>query len=433
MKFPRFFLLFLWLCLPASGAPALQFQDGERWCAIGDSITHGGPYHRYVYLYYATRFPGRKIDFFNCGISGDTAGGALRRLEADVLRHKPSVATLMLGMNDVSRGLYEEGADAPDLQQKRAYALETHSANMRKLAERLRAAGCRLVFLTPSIYDETADLPRPNAPGVNGALGWCAEGARRLALEFDAGLVDFHATMGALNLRMQQEDPHFTLIGADRIHPGEAGHLVMAYLLLKAQEAPMFAAEIREDAAGKDNLRFTRTEGALPFPVPSGAVAALRLVPFMEELNQERLCVASLAEGTYKLAIDGETVGQFTAAELGAGINLAELHSTPQYKQALAVAALDEKRHELVKQLRVVDYVEWKMGRDIGDPSEFDSLAVAQKQLADPKITGWPRDRVKEYLGIKPRQQELRRQLEAVVEEMRRTAIPRPHEFVLHK
>lgn len=433
MRFLRFFLLLLCACLPSWGAPAPQFQDGERWCAIGDSITHGGPYHRYVYLYYATRFPHRKIELFNCGISGDTAGGALRRLEADVLRHKPTVATLMLGMNDVSRSLYEGGADAPDLQQKREYAMATHSANLRKLAERLHAAGCRVVFLTPSIYDETADLPRPNAPGVNGALGYCAEGARRLALEFGAGLVDFHAAMGVLNRRMQQADPHFTLIGADRIHPGEAGHLVMAYLFLKAQEAPAFAAEVRADAGGKDHLRFTRTEGALPFPVPNGAVLALKLVPFMEELNQERLCVTSLAEGTYKLTIDDEPVGQFSAAELGAGINLAEFPSTPQYKQALAVAALDEKRHDLVKQLRVIDYVEWKMGRDIGDPSTFDSVAVAQKQLADPKITGWPRDRVKDYLGIKPKQQELRRQLEAVVEEMRRTALPVPHEFALNK
>jgi lysophospholipase L1-like esterase len=430
---PRFILLLLCLCLPTWGASSTQFQDGEQWCAVGDSITHGGPYHRYVYLYYATRFPSRKIDLFNCGISGDTAGGALRRLEADVLRHKPSVATLMLGMNDVNRGLYDGGTDAPDLQQKREHALAAHATNMHKLAERLHAAGCRLVFLTPSIYDETADLPRPNAPGVNGALGKCAEGARQLAREFNAGLVDFHAAMGVLNLRMQQTDPQFTLIGADRIHPGETGHLVMAYLLLKAQEVPALVADIRVDAAGKDNLRFTQTEEALPFPVPNGVVPALKLVPFTEELNQERLCVTSLAEGTYNLTIDGEPVGRFTAAALGAGINLAEFPSTPQYKQALAVAALDERRHDLTKQLRVIDYVEWKMGREIGDPSEFDAVAAAQKQLDDPKITGWPRDRVKDYLGIKPRQQELRRQLEAVVQEIRRTADPRPHEFALHR
>jgi len=341
------------------------------------------------------------------------------------------VATIMLGMNDVSRGLYEEGMDAPDLPQKREYALTMHSANMRKLAERLHAAGSRLVFLTPSIYDETAQLSRPNAPGVNGALARCAEGARQLAQEFHGGLVDFHAAMGALNTRMQQADPQFTLIGADRIHPGETGHLVMAYLLLKAQEAPVFVANLTVDAAGKDTLRFTRTEEALPFPVPNGAAPALKLVPFMEELNQERLCVTSLAEGSYQLSIDGAQVGQFTAAQMSAGINLAEFHSTPQYKQAQAVATLDEKRHELVKQLRVIDYVEWKMGREIGDRSDFDHVAAAQKHLEDPKVTGWPRDRVKDYLGIKPKQQELRQQLERVVTEMRQAALPRAHEFVL--
>ena len=41
--------------------------------------------------------------------------------------------------------------------------------------------------------------------------------------------------MVALNQQYQQKDPTFTLCGSDRIHPDNDGHMVMAYLFLKAQ------------------------------------------------------------------------------------------------------------------------------------------------------------------------------------------------------
>ena len=41
--------------------------------------------------------------------------------------------------------------------------------------------------------------------------------------------------MVALNQQFQQKDPAFTLCGSDRIHPDNDGHMVMAYLFLKAQ------------------------------------------------------------------------------------------------------------------------------------------------------------------------------------------------------
>lgn len=435
MNLRRLLFCCLFFALPLCAAPVgPAFQAGERWCAVGDSITHGGLYHRYIQLFYETRFPSRSIEFFNCGISGDTAAGALKRIEGDILRHKPTVATVMLGMNDVSRHLYEEGLISPDLQTRRNTAVATHSANMRKLAEKLQAAGTRLVFITPSIFDETAVMERPNLPGVNGALGLCAENTRNLAREFQGTVVDFHSAMSEINRQQQQINPAFTLIGADRIHPGELGHFVMAYLFLKTQDVPAMVADISIDAGGKDGVEFTRLEEALPFPVPTGAcTTALKLVPFMEELNQERLRVNTLAPGEYKLFIDKELVATFSAEELAAGINLAAFPTTPQYRQALGVAKLDEQRHELVKRLRTVDYVERMMGREIGDPSEFDYTAAAQKLLDDPRHTGWPRDRVKEYLPIKMQQHVLQAQLEALKTEIHKVSQPHPHIFELRK
>jgi lysophospholipase L1-like esterase len=132
------------------GEPVPQFQSRDRWCAVGDSITHVGLYSRYIYLFYATRFPDREIDYFNGGIAGDTARGTLKRVESDILRHKPTVATIMLGMNDVVRGLYaERNAKVPDIQKKRDAAIDENAASMKKLGQTLKAAGTRIIFITP--------------------------------------------------------------------------------------------------------------------------------------------------------------------------------------------------------------------------------------------------------------------------------------------
>lgn len=69
-------------------APLLpQFSDGERVCFVGDSITHGGSYHSYVYLYYLTRFPDRDIRVFNDGITA-----RLEELHAELYRANQPVS-----------------------------------------------------------------------------------------------------------------------------------------------------------------------------------------------------------------------------------------------------------------------------------------------------------------------------------------------------
>jgi lysophospholipase L1-like esterase len=313
----------------APNGPAM-FKDGDTVCFIGDSITHGGRYHSYVYLYYATRFPEREIRFVNCGISGDSASGGLRRLDWDVLVHKPTVAPIMMGMNDVNRGLY--GKDNPDeanLKNRQA-ALDRHADSMRKLTAALIAAGAKPVFILPSIYDETSTMDKPNLFGVNGALGICAEGATKLATENNAGVVDFWGTMNRVNAEVQKADPKATIVGGDRVHPGPLGHFVMAYAFLKAQQVPATVATMWLDASKGEatsrincttsqvaktetGIRFVCLEKALPYPLQGGTEGALKLVPFTEEMNQETLRVTGLEDGQYALLIDGQDVGAYAA------------------------------------------------------------------------------------------------------------------------
>ena len=65
--------------------------------------------------------------------------------------------------------------------------------------------------------------------------------------------------MEAINRRRQAEQPDFTIVGADRVHPGQTGHLVMAYLFLKAQNVTPIVSELTStDARGASCARQLR-------------------------------------------------------------------------------------------------------------------------------------------------------------------------------
>jgi len=138
------------------------FADGSVVTLIGDSITHGGSWHRSVAEYCATRFPERSIRFWNGGIAGDSAGGVLTRLEKDILIQRPNAAVVLLGMNDVRSWLYKNGAESdPQVAEKRRQAHADYVKNIGVLVDRLQREGIHpIVLMTPSPYDETAQIAR---------------------------------------------------------------------------------------------------------------------------------------------------------------------------------------------------------------------------------------------------------------------------------
>jgi lysophospholipase L1-like esterase len=347
----------------ASNASAQVFKDGETVCFLGDSITAGGRCQTMIADYYLTRFPDRTIRFVNAGRSGDSAGGSLGRLKEDVLDNRPTSVVIMFGMNDVNRGAYVANPDEKKMLAQR-HALDWYTTNMEKVVARIRAeaADPRLLLCTPSPFDQTVVLKKENnQPGCNDGLGRCGEIVRALAAKNNATVVDFHGPMTAINLEQQRKDPKWTIVGGDRVHPGAPGHLMMAWLFLKTQNAPAIVSKVAVDAAAgraaesvnagvtavernAGGVSFTVLEKALPFPVDPAAKAVLELLPIEKDLDQEVLSVTGLAAGLYELRIDGAAVGRYTAAELSSGINLASNPATPQYKQAQTVARHNEQR-----------------------------------------------------------------------------------------
>lgn len=425
------------------------FKDGETVCFLGDSITAGGRYQTMISDYYLTRFPERTIRFINAGRSGDTSGGSLKRLREDIIDKKPTSVAIMFGMNDVSRGSYVANPD----DKKRAAqqrALDRYKANMEKIVARIRAEAGepKLIFITPSPFDQTVVLERDNnQPGCNDGLGRCAEIVRELASKNSATVVDFHGPMTALNLKQQKKDPKWTIIGRDRVHPGAPGHLMMTWLFLKSQGAPSIVSEVAVDAAAgratenvnakvtavakeDGGVAFTVLKKALPFPVDPATKSLLGLLPIETDLNQELLAVTGLANGLYEVQIDGVAVGRYTAKELARGINLAFNEATPQFKQAHTVARHNAQRRNAEAQAcSLLNTRRWMQSYykvNVDDPAavrahyeHFEDKTVYSAVMALRYINKWS-----QY-------SELRKQAAAHEEDALASRTPLPHTFAV--
>ena len=358
-------------------APVKPFQAEDRVVFVGNSITEAGAYVSYIYLYYMTHFPGRPIVIMNGGVGGDRAGDIYRRFEYDILAKHPNVIVLTFGMNDT--GYFEFNGDNADAKTKERIDLSHTEYN--KIAARLaQLPAVTKIMMASSPYDETSKFSNTNIfKGKQKAMLEVANFQEASAKEHNWGFVDLQRPLTAINERLQQKDSTFTLIGSDRIHPGNAGHLVMAAQFLKNQglagkpvaivhidaaSGKLQQAEncaVSKLAASNNKVSFSYLAQSLPFPIdtvariwgnPQKQADALNWIPFTEEFNQEMLQVKGLAEGDYTLRIDGHEIGHWPASEFAKGINLALQPETPQFKQAQSLMTLNMKRAETESRFR---------------------------------------------------------------------------------
>jgi hypothetical protein len=269
------------------------------------------------------------------------------------------------------------------------------------------------------------------------------------------GFVDFLHPMTAITLREQRKDSAFTLTGNDRIHPGNAGHFVMAWLFLKQQGlAGKPVADMAIDATARKiqraencqlsalsvkpgDIRFDYLANSLPFPQDTVSrmwenhqhqADALKVIPFNEDMNREMLTVHGLANGNYSVTMDGKPVGTWPGTQLAAGINLALLTSTPEYDQAMTVLLLNEERMALESKLRAYYWLQFNYLKDIG--LQFNDNKTAMDSVASRATRDWAvaskRDnyRAARYAAVRASWQ---RQIDGLVNEIYTLNQPKKH------
>ena len=426
-----------------------QFADGETVCNVGDSITHIGKFSSYLMLFYATRYPERRIHFVNAGIGGATTDSTLKRFDWDIAPAKPDVATVMLGMNDQGRRLYKPDKAGPWVEETRKARLAKYKDKMSELTERLENdLHARVILLTPSPYDQNAELERENDYAADDPLDQFSHWLHALAMRRGYNVVRFHTPMTEINRRMQESDPTFTLCGGDRMHPRDLGHMFMAYQLLTAQQVSPVVYDIQIDASGKversDNakvtdvkrsgpgLKFTVLAASLPFPLPDSCKQILDLVPFEENLDQQILSVKGLAAGNYELLTDGESAGTFDADALAKGVNLALNNKTASGKQAQEVLDLATQWYKTTYKMRDLALVHSRVMRaniDVNDEAAL--TAYLKKTIDSPKGRSSNKRRYQSYQDTHKEWPEFKKQANELEDRVHQAAQPKAHVYTI--
>ena len=146
---------------PAQQPAPFYLHSGDRVVFYGDSITDQKMYTTLTETYVVTRYPSLQVSFINSGWGGDRVSGGgdiATRLSRDVIPYKPTVVTIMLGMND-------GGYKAPTVASNEAFF--TGFAHIVDTIT-TQDPGVRITAIAPSPYD---NVTRPPAmPVVDGTL-----------------------------------------------------------------------------------------------------------------------------------------------------------------------------------------------------------------------------------------------------------------------
>jgi lysophospholipase L1-like esterase len=345
----------------ACGQEPFYLKDGDRVVFYGDSITDQRLYTTFTETFVVTRFPKLKVTFVHSGWGGDrvTGGGGGPvdvRLRRDVFAYKPTVMTIMLGMNDGSYRAFDQGI------------FDTYANGFRHIIQSVKSAfpKTRITAIEPSPYDDVTRPPQFEG-GYNAVLVRYGQFIAELAKSEGLNVADLNTPVVAALKTAQGIDPKLAAeIIRDRVHPGPGGHLLMAEALLKSWNAPSVVTSVAIDAAARrveksegtevsmlearaGGIAWTQKDAALPMPLePKDDVLQLsvRSSDFLAALNQEPLKVTGLKASRYVLAIDGEPAGVFTSAQLAEGVNLAVL-PTPMAAQAMRVYDLTLKHNNI--------------------------------------------------------------------------------------
>ena len=404
--FPSPYSLLLLMAVLVVAAPVMAqskfpLKDGDRVVFYGDSITDQRLYTTFVETYVVTRFPHLHVWFVDSGVGGDRvtggwAGAIDLRLRRDVIAYRPTVMTVMLGMNDASYRTWDDAV------------FKTYSTGYEHILDTVKQAlpGIRITVIQPSPFDDVARPPTFEG-GYNAVLIRYGQFVKELGERENLTVADLNTPVVTMLEKAKATDAETAQkIIEDRVHPGPGGHLIMAEGLLEAWNAPATVAAVEIDAGAKrlahaDNtqvtnlktgssLTWTETDGSLPMPIDLSdkvVAVAVHSSDFLEALDQEPLKVVGLTAARYSFTIDGEKVGDFTRQQLEEGINLAVL-PTPMAKQAAKVHDLTLKHNDVHfarwrdVQVTLQDY---KLSREPAAVDALDKLEdeVVQQQRAE--------------------------------------------------
>lgn len=210
----------------------MKIGQGRKLVMIGDSITDcgrtqpvaeglfdplGRGYVTLVESLLTSTYPERGIRVVNVGTSGNTVRDLKGRWERDVLGLHPQWLSVCIGINDVWRQF-----DLPRIKEAHV-SLKEYGETLDGLLSAARPRLEGLVLMTPFFIEPNRRDAMRRRMDQYGAV------VRKLAVKHDALLADTQAAFDCL-LRFM----HPAALAWDRVHPNQAGHMLLARSFLNA-------------------------------------------------------------------------------------------------------------------------------------------------------------------------------------------------------
>lgn len=214
---------------PALPTPArLTDREHVTIVTLGDSITcgvhmqPGQTYPDQLQALLDVRYGEGFCRVVNAGLGGQTTANGLARLDSDVLAHKPDIVIVSFGINDSVKDSATRYRVPPD----------RFEANLRELADRIRAAGATPILATSlgAIEDFYFDRHPRECYEPDGGLAPLLERyraiQRRAAADGHVPLADWHRAFAGRETALLRTPDNSG--SHDGVHPTPEGYKVIA-------------------------------------------------------------------------------------------------------------------------------------------------------------------------------------------------------------
>ncbi len=213
----------------------MKISNGSKLVMIGDSITDcgrarpygegkgdslGNGYVSQVNALLDATYPSVDIRIVNMGISGNTVRELGERWQTDALDLQPDWLSVMIGINDIMRHFNRRHMKEVHI------SIEEYEGTLDELVGSAKASGIgQVILMTPFVVESCkTDVLRRMVDDYGKAVERVSQ--RRGTL--------FADTQAAFDRYLER---HYSLeLAADRVHPTQTGHMLIAREWLKAIE-----------------------------------------------------------------------------------------------------------------------------------------------------------------------------------------------------
>jgi len=197
-------------------------QKKTRIVFFGDSITQmgvdAGGYITRMQQQIKEKGLDQQYDLIGAGIGGNKVYDLYLRMDQDVLAKNPDVVVIWVGVNDVWHKTSGTGTDADKFE-------KFYVAILKKLQEK----NIKVVITTPAVIGERTDYTNQQ----DGDLNYYSNILRKLAKEYNTGLVDLRKDFREYGLKNNPDNKESGILTTDRVHLNAEGNKLVAQKMLE--------------------------------------------------------------------------------------------------------------------------------------------------------------------------------------------------------